>query len=248
MKPSKLCFDYQEFQMYYFNCTLSTGRTPSSPDLSHCTLPCLSPNLNHKERMLGNWKGRTRKKDWGEQALHNVSAWETKRPLQKGGELSMEIPFYPRHWADKGKGDHVRGGASLFPAPMQWTRRGITRNLSFWYHYLQVRKATFIQRIHSTYKFRGVGNAQWPKGRWQMPGAWATQVDTSKYHMATSKIYLENFLFSHLSLPCLIISKKAVGDWDIFTCPMVLTLLILQSMGTHNSRRRKDKYSFLVVA
>lgn len=140
-------------------------------------------------------------------------------------------------------------GCFSIPCPrMQWTRRGITRNLSFWYQHLQVRKATFIRRIHSTYKFRGVGNARWPKGRWQMPGAWATQVDTSKYHMATSKIYLENFLFSHLSLPCLIISKEAVGDWNIFTCPMVLTLLILQSMGTHNSRRRKDKYSFLAVA
>lgn len=61
MKPSKLCVDYQEFQMYYFNCTLFIGGTPGFPDLSHYTLPCLSSNWYHEDRALGKWRGKTGK-------------------------------------------------------------------------------------------------------------------------------------------------------------------------------------------
>lgn len=179
MKPSKLCINYQEFQMYYFNCTLSTGRTPSFPDLSHSTHPCLSPNWNHEERMLGKCKGKTGKEGLGEEVLHNVSDMRDWRLLWKGRGVPMEIPL-GCIGQTRGQGSHVQRHFSIPCLSMQWTR-GILRNLSF-----LGKQSYFIQRIHSPPKFWNAGNAQWPKRVWQTPGAWATRVGTSKYHMNTS--------------------------------------------------------------
>lgn len=158
MKPSKLCVDYQEFRMYYFNCTLSIGRTPSFPDLSHSTLHCLSPNWNHEKKMLGKWKGKTEKEGLGGRGTPWCFWHERLKTSPKTSPKRKGIINGNTIWTalDRpGVGGHACRGRFSSPClSMQWTR-GITRNLSF-----SGKENYFIQRIHSPHKFQNAGNAQ----------------------------------------------------------------------------------------